>query len=426
MGAAPSVHVMQDGLGSQFESQPAPLIDQSVFFDSLDMVMAGIMYWHTSRQPGEARRSPFNQWQACGSPVDDMSWIVLGYNFERHDYYGDVYEYTMNDDGMTITRARHLLKRVCDTRIPEHALHVAEVVCQVLNCLIHEVFPAGPLIAHHWMIDGDFTEKDGWAVPNYIQGRWPYSQPGRDFMDGVERVLRSVGEPNHRVAPVTGVPLQMPFIIGQRDRNLQAVRDAFPRLLDRDFKFPKGLVPFWKDGIMDSYFLWSESMAKFSDDELAKAPGSSNWYVVYGNLFLEYFIVFQRETDPSTGKPTVTSWKLDGQLEDMIDGDRVYDVNAKLRVHYGFDDEWDCTWMTFLKETWTPCHSLVCGSPDTPLKYPMVLDLVAERRPGQAPRRNQMIRCTTVPDNIHQAVLYTGRGRRDSFSGTWVPLAKEY
>lgn len=102
MGASPSVHVMQDGLGSQFENQPPQLIDESVFSDSLDMVMAGIMYWHTMRQPGEERRSPFTRWSGHGSPVDDLSWIALGYNFEIHEFYGGVYKYYMEDGGKTI------------------------------------------------------------------------------------------------------------------------------------------------------------------------------------------------------------------------------------------------------------------------------------------------------------------------------------
>lgn len=69
------------------------------------------------------------------------------------------------------------------------------------------------------MIGEDFSEYDGWAVPNYMDGRLPYSQPGRNFMYVVEWVLRSVGEPHRCVAPVT-----------HRIWNLHAVRDSGPRL----------------------------------------------------------------------------------------------------------------------------------------------------------------------------------------------------
>ena len=74
-----------------------------------------------------------------------------------------------------------------------------------------------------------------------MDGRWPYSQPGRDFLDVVEWVLRYVGEPHHGVAPVAQVHMQMSFINVQRDGNLKAVRDAVPR---------QGLVLFRTDGIM--------------------------------------------------------------------------------------------------------------------------------------------------------------------------------
>lgn len=306
-------------------------------------------------------------------------------------------------------------------------MYITEVVCYILRLLKAEVFPAGPMIAHHWMIGGDFTEDEGWAIPNFVEGRCPYSQPGRDFMDGVERVLRSVGERQHRVPPVTEVPMQLSPIPGQCEMNLQAVRDAFPRLLDdRARAFPKGLVPFWEEGIMHSYYLWSECIPTFFDNELVKSPGSSDWYVVFVSMFFEYFIVFQHETDPMNGEPVVTSWKLDGKISTMPDGERVYEVSAKLRVNHGVDEHSGRTYMEFLKERWTPANSLVCGSPMTTLIYPMVLDLVAERCTGMAPRRNQLIRCMTVPDNIQEAVLVTGRRRRDPITGIWEPISKEF
>ena len=58
------------------------------------------------------------------------------------------------------------------------------------------------------------------------------------------------------------------------------------------------------------------------------------WYVVFVNLYLEHFIVFQQDTDPITGDPVVTSWKLHGAMAATADGTSVYDVSGKLRIHY--------------------------------------------------------------------------------------------
>lgn len=59
----------------------------------------------------------FGQRPAYDSPVDNMNWMVAGCSISRHDYYGDVYEFTMAmHDDVTITKARHLLRRICDTR----------------------------------------------------------------------------------------------------------------------------------------------------------------------------------------------------------------------------------------------------------------------------------------------------------------------
>ena len=115
----------------------------------------------------------------------------------------------------------------------------------------------------------------------------------------------------------------------------------------------------------------------------------------------------------------MTFWKLDGYM----DGSE-YKISNKLRVHYG---PWKHVWyMKFNRSYWSTGTSLGCelrdDSPQCETKfYPMILDLQCPRE-GSPPRRNQLVRCMTVPKYIHEAVCYPGRGVYDRITKSWKPM----
>ena len=263
---------MHDEPGIAFEDRvPKTIIDTTIFDDdTLSGVTACISYWQQGEHPGEERPCPFRRWPATGSPKDDLTWIAFGYNFDRHAYDGGYYVYNMDDNGMTIARAQQLLVAIDAFLLPDHAIHMHAIASRVLTLLTKELFPAPAMMAHQWRIDGEFTEIDGWIAPAYPEGSPLRLRPGQDFMDGVERVLRDLANSPQQLPPSSGDPVPGLFIFGQFDRNLQAVRDAFPQVLDPKYKFPNGLIPFWQHEIMHSYSLWSERIPWFCDEELSQ------------------------------------------------------------------------------------------------------------------------------------------------------------
>jgi len=70
--------------------------------------------------------------------------------------------------------------------VPDFAKHTVEVAHLALVCVVDNKFPATPMIAHHWMVFGDFVKCEGWAVPMYTTSEHPYAQPGLDLLAGVK------------------------------------------------------------------------------------------------------------------------------------------------------------------------------------------------------------------------------------------------
>ena len=166
----------------------------------------------------------------------------------------------------------------------------------------------------------------------------------------------------------------------------------------------------------------TKNMRKFEDDELACCPVSGTpWYIVYISAYAEYFLVFQREIDSESGLPKVTFWKLDGKMADNGSGE--YEINGKLRVHFG---QWRDTWsFGFNKLFWYPgtslCNEVTRGFESA--LFPMILDLQCPRG-SFSPRRNQLLRCWTVPKYIHAAMCYPGRGSFNRATSSWQPMEK--
>jgi len=382
------------------------------------------------------RRQPFKKWCANGSPVDDLSWLAVGYNLEKHTYAGEpcCFKYSIGDGGAMIAEAKRLLDIIEGlTEVPHYATHIVEVARCTLTCVIAESFPATPMIAHHWMIGGDFDRVAGWAVPMYTTTEYPYKQPGLDLLAGIHKLLRSIDVlgPQGRLPPlpVNAITQQITAMGTLRDQNMRIATKGFPRILGGNVRYPDGLVLFWNSDVMDKCHLSMSSVSKFEDDQLANCPISdygTRWYVPYISAYAEYFIVFVREINPVSKLPEVTTWKIDGNMEDGPDGTRVYTQNAKLRLHHGmYEGKW---YIGFLKEFWTPGTSLVCDDPrqssDGPLPqmcFPLILDLHAERDHCQ-PRRSQLIRCLDLPQNLKDVMLYPGRGVYDKYTNSWKSI----
>ena len=103
---------------------------------------------------------------------------------------------------------------------------------------------------------------------------------------------------------------------------------------------------------------------------------------------------------------------------------RVYDQNAKLRLHTGmWNDRWH---VVFLKEYWCTGTSLVCDDPrrcsdDPQMSSPLIMDLHAECDHCQ-PRRSQLIRCLDRPQNLKDTMLYPGRGVHNKDTNSWKSI----
>ena len=76
-----------------------------------------------------------------------------------------------------------------------------------------------------------------------------------------------------------------------------------------------------------------------------------------------------------------------------------------MSFYWALVDRWI---LNYVKETWYPGLSIYIRG-DNQEKYPMVLDLCAHREGNFAPRRLQLFRVMSLPDQIVDGINYPGR-----------------
>ena len=300
-----------------------------------------------------------------------------------------------------------------------------EVARLCLEFLASGRFPAAPLIARHIMVGGEFVSSSNWAVPVFYTKDRKYEQAGMDLLAGVEKVLITMNL-------VRNVQLLRPLPLlafssrhmSTRDQNLRMISmSGSAWIIEDDSRYPKDFVMFWQSPLLDTA-MTMKNATTFDDDELSTCPLSDEpWYIVYISAFSEYFIVFQRETNPA-GILQVKAWKLDGKM--TMDGSGEYELNSKRMEHIGRDGN---DWHLVLNKTWwTPGTSLGCEVPrrSDQLFYPMILDLHCYPMEGSPPRRLQLIRCWTVPSYVHTAMCYPGSGDYDRNARGWKPIQRQW
>ena len=143
--------------------------------DHMPEVMRMLGSWYTcDRHDGAGRGNPFSQWYPTENPVADLTWIAFGFDFETKAYSDDPKLFYIlfpkrrrcrptsrsNCPCMACAgtdNARRLLHNMQDFEVPGNHAKLFTVARACLAVLVDGLLPAGPVIAHHWMIGGRFT-----------------------------------------------------------------------------------------------------------------------------------------------------------------------------------------------------------------------------------------------------------------------------
>ena len=136
-------------------------INKSVYDDDETAVVKVFAEWCTMFRHDHDLCNPFRDWRPKDHPMVDPTWLALGFSrralaydcgYHAHFGYVDPYTNVINEDHRF--RADSILKETLGVNVPNKHADLFMIAYECLTCLKNGLFPAAPMIAHHWMING--------------------------------------------------------------------------------------------------------------------------------------------------------------------------------------------------------------------------------------------------------------------------------
>ena len=374
----------------------------------------------------------FCRWRGQGcDPRTDLTWLCFAYDPRTHDYAGrpNYFDYQhVAEPTASIARGLSAIVQsyVCGIAgtLPRGAQALATVFTKLLAMILDDKFPVGPILAHHFMVQGSFMSKDGTPFPCYANDA-ARSRPAMDAVEGIRVLLDGLGVRLTK-EPVIRQDVLNTSSVSMADQNFAIVNQACAQFIKEPQEIDDILM-FWQhNGLMNRWVIVEESFTHIDvtellfDPVLGKAADTSFWVDVHK----EWFFVFNKCVNNVSGLHTVDAWLIVGRVDN-----HVFRVEAKTRLCYGQASR---QWAMRLPDDklWHVRGGLTTGGAGDrrgqrgSTRYKLSVSAVESdgdlRRSATTGRATQLALCTRVPASVTFAMSLDGPLMLDTSTQTLV------
>ena len=188
-------------------------------------------------------------------PQDDITWLFLVYCLKTQDYIGQSNYFDFRDMSRQLLSTvgglrQHIeVAQISLSREAQGVRTLATVVVKFLSMLADGRFPAGPLLAHHHMVGGEFRidRLTGHPYPVFADGHEARMRPANDAVAGIRSLLEKMGIGMSCAEPAffSGALARHRGPEQLRDVNMSILKSADMLFSDDDQPKIPEVVPFW-------------------------------------------------------------------------------------------------------------------------------------------------------------------------------------
>ena len=378
----------------------------------------------------------FTTWSGeLSPPQDDITWLFSGHCLKAQDYIGQPNYFDFRDMSRqllsTVGELRQHIEvaQISLSREAQGVRTLATVVVKFLSMIADGRFPAGPLLAHHHMVGGEFRIDNltGHPYPVFAGGHEARMRPANDAVAGIRSLLEKMG-----IGMSCGEPAFFSGALARHrgteqlhDVNMSILKSADLLFSDDDQPKIPEVVPFWGSlFLMSTWTLADELFNKFVPNEVLfdHINGNAGELACYVDADSEFFVVFTKGFDTVSQLSAVTAWLITGKASRCE-----FMVDEKKQVFFG--QQTDRTFGLQLHDCvfWHVTGGITTGgssdriSGNAEFRFKLAIHLAKYDNPhlrgSTATQRTTLVLCTRVPQRVTHAMSVPGPLKLNRLSG---------